>query len=52
MLSKGQLISKRFFEVDDFLQKMNENNLHSSKNEFIHSFFEEIDDPKNLFEIN
>ena len=36
---KGQLISKRFFEVLDFLQKTNENNSHSSKNAFIHSFF-------------
>ena len=36
---KGQLISKRFFEVVDFLQKTNENNSHSSKNEFIRSFF-------------
>ena len=36
---KGQLISKWFFEVVDFLQKTNENNLHSSKNEFIRSFF-------------
>ena len=26
-------------EVDDFLQKTNENNSHSSKNEFIRSFF-------------
>ena len=36
---KGQLISKRFFEVVVFLQKTNENNSHSSKNEFIRSFF-------------
>ena len=36
---KGQLISKRFFEVVDFLQKMNENNSHTSKNELFHSFF-------------
>ena len=36
---KGQLISKWFFEVVDFLQKMNENNSHTSKNEFIRSFF-------------
>ena len=35
-----------------FSQKPNENKSHTSKNEFIHSFFEEIDDPKNLFEIN
>ena len=38
-LVKGQLISKWFFEVVDFLQKTNENNSHSSKNEFIRSFF-------------
>ena len=36
---KGQLISKWFFEVVDFLQKTNENTSHSSKNEFIRSFF-------------
>ena len=38
-LPKGQLISKCFFEVVDFLQKMNENKSHTNKNEFIHSFF-------------
>ena len=36
---KGQFISKWFFEVVDFLQKTNENNSHSSRNEFISSFF-------------
>ena len=36
---KGQLISKWFYEVVTFLQKMNENNSHTSKNEFICSFF-------------
>ena len=40
--AKGQLISKRFFEVIDFLQKMNENSSHSSKNEFIRVFFGRI----------
>ena len=37
--SKGQLISKRFFEVVDFLRKMNKNKSHTSKNEFFRSFF-------------
>ena len=50
--AKGQLISKWFFEVVNFLQKTNENNSHTSKtNSFVH-FLEEIDDPKNYFEIN
>ena len=44
---KGQLIWKWFFEVVDFLQKTNENNSHT----FVR-FLEEIDDPKNHFEIN
>ena len=39
MLGKGHLISKWFFEVVDFLQKTNENTSHTSKNEFIRSFF-------------
>ena len=38
-LLKGHLISKWFFEVVDFLQKTNENTSHTSKNEFIRSFF-------------
>ena len=38
---KGQLISKWVFVVFNFLQKMNKNKSHSSKNEFIHSFFGE-----------
>ena len=29
--TKGQLISKWFFEVVDFLQKTKENNLHSKE---------------------
>ena len=36
---KGQLISKWFFGVVDFLQKTNENKSHSSKSELIRSFF-------------
>ena len=36
---KGQLISKRFFGIADFLQKTNENTSHTSKNELISSFF-------------
>ena len=37
--TKSQLISKRFFEVVDFLQKTNKNKSHTSKNEFSRSFF-------------
>ena len=38
-LPKGQIISKRFFSGRGFSQKTNENTLHTSKNEFIRSFF-------------
>ena len=53
---KGQLISKWFFGVVDFLQKTNENKstwgiIAVKSNSFIR-FLEEIDDPKNHFEIN
>ena len=37
--AKGQLISKCFFGVADFLQETNENKSHSSKIEFIRSIF-------------
>ena len=40
--SKGQIISKCLFGVFNFFQKTNENTSHSSKNEFIHSFFGRI----------
>ena len=40
--TKGQLISKCIFVDFNFFQKTNENTLHSSKNEFIHSFFGKI----------
>ena len=54
--AKGQLISKWFFGVVDFLQKMNKNKstwgiIAVKSNLFVH-FLEEIDDPKNHFEIN
>ena len=50
---KCQLISKWFFGVVDFLQNTNENKSHTSKNEFIRSFFGENRwPPKNLFKIN
>ena len=39
---KGQIISKRFFSGQGFFQKRNENMSHTSKNEFIHSFFGRI----------
>ena len=37
--TKGQIISKCLFGVFNFFQKTNENISHTSKNEFIHSFF-------------
>ena len=54
-LFKGQLISKWFFGVVDFLQKMNGNKstwgiIVVKSNSFVR-FLEEIDDPKNHFEI-
>ena len=39
---KGQLISKCLFGGFNFFQKMNKNTSHSSKNEFIRSFFGRI----------
>ena len=38
-VAKGQLISKCLFDVFNFLQKTNENESHSSKSEFVRSFF-------------
>ena len=38
-VSKGQLISKCLFCVFNFFQKTNENKSHSSKIEFVRSFF-------------
>ena len=52
LFPKGQLISKIFFEVVYFLQKMNENNSHTSKNEFIRSFFVGNRWPHKPFQIN
>ena len=40
--TKGQIISKRFFSGRGFAQKTNENTSHTSKNEFIRSFFGRI----------
>ena len=40
--TKGQIISKCLFGVFNFFQKANENTSHSSKNEFIRSFFGRI----------
>ena len=39
---KGQIISKLFFSGRGFFQKTNKNTLHTSKNEFICSFFGRI----------
>ena len=44
IVCKGQIISKCFFSGWGFFQKTNENTLHTSKNEFIYSFFGRIDD--------
>ena len=37
--AKGQLISKRFFGVVNFLKKTNKNTSPTNKNELIRSFF-------------
>ena len=54
--AKGQLILKWFFWGRRFPPKNERKQVdlryHSSKVEFVRSFLEEIDDPKNLFEIN
>ena len=39
MCTKGQLISKCLFGAFNFLQKTNENKSHSSKIEFVRSFY-------------
>ena len=49
---KGQIISKCFFGVFNFLQKTNENTSHTSKNKFICSFFGRIQAWQFAFEIN
>ena len=53
---KGQLISKWYFGFVDFLQKTNENKstwgIIVVKSNLFVPFLEEIDDPKNRFEIN
>ena len=41
-VTKGQIISKRFFSGRGFFQKTNKNTSHTSKNEFICSFFGRI----------
>ena len=50
--SKGQIISKHFFSGRGFSQKTNENMSHTSKNEFICSFFGRILGLTIFFEIN
>ena len=42
--TKGQIISKCLFGVFNFFQKTNKNKSHSSKNEFVRSFFGKIPD--------
>ena len=53
---KGQIMSKWLFGVFDFLQKTNENKstwgIIVVKSNLFLRFLEEIDDPKNHFEIN
>ena len=51
-VTKGQIISKCLCGVLNFLQKTNENSLHTSKNEFIRSFLEEFTAWQFAFEIN
>ena len=46
---KGQIISKRFFPGQGFFKKTNENTSHTSKNEFIRSFFGRILGQKKTF---
>jgi hypothetical protein len=48
-ISKGQLMSKCLFGDFNFFQKTNENTSHSSKSEFVHSFFGRIRGYKKLF---
>ena len=53
---KGQLISKLFFGILNFLQKTNQNKwtwgIISSKVELVWSFFDKSMTPKNHFQIN
>ena len=53
---KGQLKKKKFFGVVDFLQKTNESKstwgIIAVKSNLLVCFLEEIDEPKNHFEIN
>ena len=51
-LTKGQIILKRLFCVFNFFQKMNKNTSHTSKNEFIRSFFGRILRLTIFFDIN
>ena len=48
-VTKGQIISKRFFGVVDFLQKTNDNRSHSGKTNSFVRFLEEIDHSKKTF---
>ena len=48
---KGQLISICLFGVFNFLQKTNENKSHSSKIEFVRSFFGRNDGLKKSFRV-
>ena len=48
-VDKGQLISKANCQGPGFSQKMNENTSHTSKNEFIRSFFGRILGQKKTF---
>ena len=52
LVLKGQIISKRFFHGRGFFKKTNENTSHTSKNEFICSFFGRILGLTICFEIN
>ena len=51
-VGKGQIITKRFFLAEDSPKKANENTSHTSKNEFLHSFFGRILGLTIFFEIS
>ena len=50
--AKGQIISKRFFLAEDSSKKRTKTRRILVKMNLFVRFFEEINDPKNLFEIN
>ena len=49
ILVKGQIISKGLFDILEFFQKTNKQIPYGSKNEFVCSNLEELEDTKNSF---